>query len=189
MTRDLRYAVRSLRKSPGFSLVVILTLAIALGATLTMLSLIDAVLLRPLPFSDPDRLVALWDANPKEGKEKIGVTGFNFLQWQSRADVFEAMALYDSATFTVTGAGEPVQLAGSAVTADFFPLLGVAPALGRTFQRQDFEPSAPPTVVLSHAMWSGPLAADSSVVGRTLRLNGNPFLVIGVLPRQILPQR
>ncbi|HKH46948.1 MAG TPA: ABC transporter permease [Thermoanaerobaculia bacterium] len=187
--QDLRYAVRSLRKNPGFSLVVILTLAIALGTTLTMLSLVDTVLLRPLPFSEPDRLVALWDSNPQEGIEKLRVTGGNFLQWQARAKSFDRMALFRFVTFTLTGAGEPVQLVGSSVTADFFPLLGVEPILGRAFQQEDFQPGAPPVVLLSHALWSGHLGSDPAILGRTLRFNGKPFTVTGVLPRQILPQR
>lgn len=185
--QDFRYAVRSLRKSPGFSLVVILTLAVALGTTLTMLSLVDAVLLRPLPFSEPDRLVALWDT--QDGVRKQRVTGFNFLQWQDRAKSFEKMALFRFVTFTLTGAGEPVQLTGSSVTADFLPLLGIEPILGRAFQRQDFQPGETPVVLLSHALWSGHLGSDPAILGRTLSFDGQPFTVVGVLPRQILPQR
>jgi predicted permease len=186
---DLLYAVRSLRKNPGFSLVVVFTLAVAFGATLTMLSLVDAVLLRPLPFAEPARLVALWESKPKEGTERFRVSGFNFLQWRAGAKSFDKMALYRYLTFTLTGAGDPVQLTGSSVTEDFFPLLGIEPALGRAFQPRDFQPGAPPTVVLSHALWSGHLGADPAVLGHTLTLDGNPFTVIGVLPRQILPQR
>ncbi|HVT15729.1 MAG TPA: ABC transporter permease [Thermoanaerobaculia bacterium] len=187
--QDLRYAGRSLRKNPGFSMVVIFTLAAALGATLIMLGLVDAVLLRPLPFSRPERLVALWDSCPQDGLDRLRVSGSNFLHWQDRARSFEKLALYRSATFTLTGAGDPAQLVGSSVTADFFPLLGVEPVLGRAFQPQDFRSGASPTVILSHALWSRLLGADPANLGRTLIFDGKPFTVIGVLPRQILPQR
>jgi len=186
---DLRYALRCLSSRPGFFLTVVLTLAIAMGAVTTMFSFVDAVLLKPLPFRQPDRLFAVWDSNPAGGRVKSRVSAFNYRQWKERSDVFEGLALYTTTTLTLRGSGAPIRVEASLVTADFFSLLGVEPVLGRPFQPADFEPSAPPVLLLSHRLWSGQFGADPALVGSTVALSQEPATVIGVLPRQVLPQR
>jgi putative ABC transport system permease protein len=185
--QDLRYAIRGLRRHPGFTAAVILTLALALGANTAVFSLVDAVLLRPLPFAHPQRLVALWDSNPANGIDKGRVSAHNFRHWQAGSTAFRRMALFGESTCTLIAGGLPRQLHGSRVSEDFFPLLGVRPWLGRVFQAEDYRPAAPPAVVLSHALFVGLFGGDRGAVGRSVLLDGHPYTVVGVLPQQILP--
>ncbi len=187
LRQDLRHALRSLGKSRGFAAVAILTLAITLGANATIFALLDAVLLEPLPFAEPDRLVALWNAAPEDNEFKKRVRALDYLHWRERSDAFDRLALFSYDSQTLTGAGDPLQVFGSRVTEDFFPLLGVTALHGRVFEPEDYAPDAPPTVVLSHALWARQLGADPGAVGSTLTLGGEGFTVIGVLPRQIMP--
>ncbi len=188
LCQELHYALRSLRKSPGFALVVILTLAITLGANTTIFALLDAVLLEPLPFAEPDRLLALWSANLEEDKPKMRVRALDYLLWREQGDAFDALALFSYDSRTLTGAGDhPAQVFGSRVTEDFFPLLGVAALHGRTFAPADYAADAAATVVLSHALWSRRFGGDPEVIGRSITLDGESFTVIGVLGRQIMP--
>ena len=186
MKKDLRYALRSLAKSRGFATVTVLTLALTLGANATIFALIDAVLLEPLPFAEPDRLVALWNARPEDGEFKKRVRAMDFLHWRERSEALDRLALFSYDSKTLTGAGDPTQVFGSRVTEDFFPLLGTIALKGRVFDVQDYAPDAPPAVVVSHALWSQ-IGADPGIVGSTLTLDGEAFTVIGVLRRQIMP--
>lgn len=192
LIQDLRHALRSLRRSPGFTAVVVFTLALTLGATTITFALLDAVVFEPLPFAEPGRLVALWNARPERDVVKDRVRALDFLAWREQSDAFDRLALYSFDTKTLTGDGDPVgrdpvQLFGSRVTEDFFPLLGVRALYGRTLTAEDYAPGAAPAVVLSHALWSRHLGADPGVVGRTLSLDGDSYTVVGVLPRQIMP--
>ncbi len=187
LRQDLRYALRSLAKSRGFTAVAVLTLALTLGANATIFAVIDAVLLAPLPFAQPERLVALWSAQPEEGDFKNRVRAMDFLLWRERADAFDRLALFSYDSRTLTGAGDPAQVFGSRVTQDFFPMLGVTPLVGRVFAPEDYAPGAPRAVVLSHAFWSRHLGADPGVVGSTVTLDGEAVTVAGVLPRQVMP--
>ncbi len=187
LRRDLRYALRSLAKSRGFTVVAVLTLAITLGANATIFALIDAVLLEPLPFAEPDRLVALWNASPEDGEFKKRVRAMDYLHWRERSDAFDRLALFSYDSKTLTGAGDPSQVFGSRVTEDFFPLLGTAALYGRVFGPEDYAPDATPAVVISHALWASRLGADRQVVGRAIILDGEAVTVIGVLRRQIMP--
>ncbi len=186
LPQDLRYALRSLGKSRGFAAVTVLTLAITLGANATIFALIDAVLLKPLPFAQPDRLVALWNASPEDGEFKKRVRAMDFLHWRERSEAFDRLALFSYDSKTLTGAGDPTQVFGSRVTEDFFPLLGVTAFQGRVFDAQDYAPDAPDTVVISHALWRQ-LGAASGIVGSTITLDEQAVTVIGVLRRQIMP--
>ena len=187
LRQDLRYALRSLGKTRGFTAVVVLTLALTLGANATIFALIDAVLLRPLPFAQPDRLVALWTATPEDGAFKNRVRAMDYLHWRERSDDFDRLALFSHDSKTLTGAGDPAQVFGSRVTGDFFPMLGVKPLYGRVFEPEDYAPGAPPAVVLSHALWSRQLGANPEAVGSTIILDGQSYTVIGVLRRQLMP--
>ncbi len=185
--QDLRYALRSLGKSRGFTAVVVLTLAITLGANATIFALIDAVLLAPLPFAEPERLVALWNAQPEDGELKQRVRAMDYLHWRERSGAFDRLALFSYDSRALTGAGDPTQVFGSRVTEDFFPLLGVKALYGRVFAPADYAPDAPPAVVLSHALWSSQFGGDPGFVGSTITLDGEAVTVIGVLRRQVMP--
>ena len=176
--QDLRHAVRVLRKTPAFTLVVIFTLAIGIGANTAMFSVVNAVLLQDLPFRDAARVV---DINEYVGEQPTAIAPANFLDWRQQARSFEAMALYRPRVFNVaTGNGEPERVSGVQASSTFFDVLGTSPILGRQFTRDDAEPGRA-TVVLSYGLWQRRFGGGD-VVGRTMRLNGEPFTIAGVMP-------
>jgi putative ABC transport system permease protein len=178
---DMRYAVRSLAAAPWFALTAIAVIALGIGATTGAFSVTDFVLIRPLPFTDPDRLVKLWESTP--GYRMMELSGPNYRDWKASARSFESMAAYHFDEITLLAAGEPKRLNGTAVTADLFPTLGVKPLLGRTFTPKDDEPGAPGTIVLSYRLWQTEFGGDPGVVGRALVLDTEASTVIGVMPR------
>jgi putative ABC transport system permease protein len=181
--QDLRYAARALRKNPGFTAIAALTLALGVGATTAIFSVVNAVMLRPLPFTDPDRLVRIWESNPERGWPTFAVSNLNFLDWRSQAAAFESLAATTNAGFTWTSNGEAELVPGMAVTATFLPTLKISPALGRNFLDSEDRPGGNRRVVLlGHGFWQRAFGGDSSVVGRTITLNSRPFTIIGVLP-------
>ncbi len=186
MIADLDRAARALRRSPGFFLVVVSTLGLGIGAATGMFSLVDAVLLRPLPFEEPDRLFAVWTSVPRDGLDRFRMSSFDFVQMREEGGVFARLALTGAGTATLTGRGEAAQIGGTRVTEDFFPLLGVRPRLGRLFAEDDFRPSAPPVVVLNEALWVGRFGADPAIVGQAAVFDDEPRIVVGVLPRQLV---
>jgi putative ABC transport system permease protein len=178
LAQDVRYAIRSLRKNPAFATVAILTLALGIGANTTIFSVVNGVLLKPLPYPDPARLVTLWESHPTWGPF-LGVAPANFYDWRAQNSSFDKMAALDPyPDFILTGAGEPRRLAGIAVTADFFPLFGVRMALGRGFQATEDH-----AVVLSYATWEKYFGARPGIVGSQVRMNDDGYTVVGVLPR------
>jgi putative ABC transport system permease protein len=187
MLLDLRLAWRSLRRSPAFATTAILTLAIGIGGSTAVFSIVNTVLLRPLPFRDPGRLVRVWESNPAEGKEHFEVSAANFNDWRQRSSVFDDLALFGvSSEPTVLGiADTSIQARQAAVTPNLFFLLGVRPAIGREFGtvRETRGPLDGSEVILSHALWQRAFGADPAVVGRTVRIEGIPgSVVIGVMP-------
>jgi len=180
--QDLRYAARTLRKQPGFTVVAVLVLALGMGATTAIFSVVDAVLLKPLPFKNPERLVMVWETSPRSGNRTNVVNSWNFLQWQERSRSFERIAAFMQVPANITSGGEPQQVTGVSVTADFFPILGVAPALGRTFLPEEDRPGGDMAVVLSYGLWQQ-MFGGSSVLGRTIRINEASCTIIGVMPR------
>ena len=179
LAQDLRYGLRGMRRSPGFALVVVLTLALGIGANTAIFSVVNAVLLRPLPYPAAERLVWLGESDPKV--EGISVTRVNFEHWHDENHSFEDMAGYHTAHLTLTGRGEPLLTRAAVVSSGFFGLLGARPVFGRVFTAADDRPGAAPTVVLDYRFWAGRLAADPAIVGATLTLNGKPYEVIGVM--------
>jgi predicted permease len=180
--QDLRYGVRALRKQSGFTAVVVLTLAIGIGANSTIFSFANGVLLRPLPYAQPERLVLLDETAPKRGVQSLGVSFPNFLDWRAQNQVFEDIAAYSSGSYTLVDGGEPEQVRGARVSGGLFEILDVSPALGRTISREEDRPGSETVVILGHGLWQGRFGADAGIVGRTISLNNRPHTVVGVMP-------
>ncbi|MGH9792835.1 MAG: ABC transporter permease, partial [Candidatus Acidiferrales bacterium] len=183
-TADLLYALRLLRKSPGFTLAAVLTLALGIGANAAVFSIFNAVMLRPLPFPEPERLVRLWESNPQRGWPIFAVSQPNFLDWRDQNQSFERIAASIGRAFNLSGVDEPERFLGLAVSHGFFPLLRVQPALGRNFLPEEDAAGANTRVVLmSHGLWQRRFGADPAIVGKNIRLNELQYTVIGVLPQ------
>ena len=179
---EVRQAGRVLRKSPGLSALAVVTLALGIGATATMFSVVRGILLEPLPYHQPDRIVQLWQIG-NEGQQ-MSWSSPNLVDVREASRSFDAVAAYQAATFTVTGAGEAARVPGAAVTPGFFDVFAATPTLGRTLLPDDHETGASVAVV-SHAYWRGALGGTPDVVGRTLYLNGGAVTVVGVLPERL----
>jgi putative ABC transport system permease protein len=180
LVQDVRYAIRLFVKRPGFAAVAILTLALGIGATTAIFTVVNAVLLSPLPFRNPERLVEVRILS-KNG-EGFPLPDADFLAWRSQNQTCDAVAVYQGGVATLTGDGPPEQIGDAAVTDRFFDVLGAQPLLGRVFQDGDDKPGAPKTVVLSHAFWTRRFHADPAIVGRTVSLMGVSHAIIGVMP-------
>lgn len=180
--QDLRYGARVLAKSPGFMALAVLTLALGIGANTAIFSVIDAVLLNPLPYRKASRLVMIWEQNRERGWFHNIVSAANFLDWRKQNHVFARMAAIDEATYDVSGTGEPMEVQGEQVSADFFSVLGVHPTLGRTFTQDEDQPRSARVAVLSDELWKQRYGGNPGIVGDTIRLNGLPYTVVGVMP-------
>ena len=187
LLKDLRYGVRMLTKNPGVSLIAVLTLALGIGANTAIFSVVSAVLLNPLPYKDPDRLVTLWENVPTHGRWRAAPA--NFLDWKKQNTVFEDVVAFGGATATLTGDGDPVQLSGTAVTPGYFEVVGVQPALGRVFQPEEYELGKDRVVILGHALWQRRYGGDKNIINRTVTLDGNSWTVVGVMPAGLYPTR
>jgi predicted permease len=175
--QDLRYAGRILRKYPGFSLAIILTTALGIGANVTIFSVLNAVILEPLPFKDPDRLVRLTESNLGQNQVESPVSVPNFQDWQRQQSSFEEVSALELATFNLTGRGEPQRVAAARITTNLVPMLGVAPALGRAFVAEEDR-----VVLLSDALWQKQFGGDRSIIDQTIQLNSENYTVVGVMP-------
>ncbi len=180
--QDARYAVRSLRRSFGFTLLALAALALGIGATTAMFTVLYSVIIRPLPFPDPDRLVTLWEKPPRSARQNV-VSQVNFRAWKERAQSFESMAAYNEGPTNLLGGDEPIQTIGAIVTADFFRVLRVEPFLGRGFALGEEGPSAPRLVVLSHGLWRRRFGGQARVIGQRISIGGAHHEIIGVLPQ------
>lgn len=182
LIQDLRFGVRLLLKNPGFSAVAILALALGIGANTAIFSVVDAVLFRPLPFHQPERLVAVWEHDLKKGEDHDSVMAGNFLDWKSRSQVFEAMSAHAGGSINLTGLAEPERIRAARVSAGLFPLLGVQPEVGRVFSADEDQPGNQRVVVLSNSLWRSRFGGDTEVVGRSITLNNQDYEVVGVMP-------
>ncbi|MDD5544084.1 MAG: ABC transporter permease [Acidobacteriia bacterium] len=182
LLQDLRYGIRMLVKSPGFTAIAVLTLALGIGANSIIFSSVNAMLLRPFPFQDLDRTVAIWETAPKQDRFHVAVAPANFRDWREQSKTLELMSAGHgwSANLNRTGFTERVE--GYQVTSDFFQLLGITPQIGRTIGASDYAGDHSRVVVLSHGLWQRSTGGDAQVVGKTLLLNGESFTVIGVMP-------
>jgi putative ABC transport system permease protein len=179
--QDARYAVRSLRRSFAFTLLAVAALALGIGATTAVFAVLYSVIIRPLPFSEPDRLVTIWETLPRTGRQNV-VSLLNFKTWKERARMFESMAAYNQGPRNLLGGDEPVQITGATVTADFFRVLRVEPFLGRGLALGEEGPASHPVVVLSHGFWRRRFGGEASVIGRRVSIGGAHHEIIGVLP-------
>ena len=183
VVQDIRYTLRQLRKSPVFSITAVLTLTLGVGINTAVFSIVHAVLLRPLPFTDADQLAMVWEQNPHRGWYHNIVSAANFNDWRKANHVFSDMALIDPfQTFNLTGSGEPVEIQAERVTPNLFALLGVHPLLGRTFLPEEGRPGSAHVVVLGHALWRSRYGGDGSIVGKRISLNSESYTVVGVMP-------
>jgi len=178
--QDMRYAARMLRKNPGFAAVVIITLALGIGANTAIFSFVNGVILNPLPFPDSDRLVVISQTNP-EGNE-ISVSLLNFQDWQARSRSFDEFGGAQWTTFNLTGVDTPQHLSAQAVTLNYFSIVGVQPQLGRIFSPEEDKFGAARTALISDSLWRTAFGADPNIVGRSIKLDGDAFTVIGVMP-------
>jgi putative ABC transport system permease protein len=182
LLQDFRYALRQLRRNPGFTAVAVVTLALGLGANSAIFSVIDAVLLRPLPFHAPGRLVVVKPTEPGRSDD-IGVSYPTFLDWRAENHVFEDVSVFRQHDFTLTGRGEPAHLTGAVVSANLFSVLGVPPAIGRDFVSQEDQPIGTGLpIILSHSLWQNRFGSDPKILGQSLNLDGQTFSIVGVMP-------
>ncbi len=180
--RDVRYSLRTLRKAPGFSVVAVLVLALGIGANTAIFSVVNSVILRPLPFPGADRLALIWETDLKDGIKREGPSAPNFLDWKEQSQSFDEMTLLEVGTGTLTGDGEPEQVVGLRVTTNFLSMLGARTVLGRGFTAAEGEGKARyPVAVLTNGFWKRRFGADPNVVGKTFIMNSEPYTVIGVL--------
>jgi putative ABC transport system permease protein len=185
LPQDLRYAFRTLLRSRGASLATIVILALGIGANTAIFSVVNAVLLRPLPFPHSERLVRIWHVPPAQsfpGTKTFAVSPANFLDWQRQSQAFEKMAIYGYVSLALTGGKEPEALSGARVSGDFFSALGVAPAIGRSFAPEENQPGAGRAVILGHELWTTHFGGSRDIVGKDIRLNDQPYRVVGVMP-------
>jgi len=180
LAQDIRYALRQLHKSPGFATVTVVTLALGIGANTAIFSVVNAVLLNPLPFRDANRIVSMFEETQNFAKGSISYP--NFLDWQRDNHSFEAMAAYRGTDGSITGVGQPENVRAQRVSANFFPILGVNPILGRNFTSEEDRRGASPTALISEGLWKRKFASDRNVIGQRLIVAGQPRTIIGVIP-------
>ena len=184
LQQDLRYGLRTLIKNPAFTIVAVIALALGIGANSAIFSVVNTVLVRPLPYKDPDRLVMVWEDASKQGFPHNTPAPANFIDWRNQNQVFEGMAALHRQSYNLTGSDEPERIDGRRVSANLFELLGVQPLKGRWFLQEEDQPGANRVVILSHRLWQRRFASDENIVGKTLTLNGQNFTAVGVMPRQ-----
>jgi predicted permease len=178
--QDLRYGARTLRKNPGFTAIAVLTLALGIGANTSLFSVVNGVLLNPLPYPNPEQLVTLHESKPNFKTGSISYP--NFRDWQKDNHTFSAMAITRTYTFSLTGRGEAEQLRARFISSDFFSVLGVNPVIGRTFAQGEDEIGAPPQVIISAGLWKRKFGASPDVLGKPLTLDGKDYTIVGVTP-------
>ena len=181
LRQDMKYALRRLIKSPGFAIVAVLTLALGIGANTAIFSVVYGVLLKPLPFADPDRLMAVYHLS--EG-HRSSMSGPNFVDVRRLSHTLADAAAITRARVILTGQGEPVRLDGASVSTSFFNVLGVAPILGRTFYAEEGQTGRTKVAVLAYGLWQQRFGGSPKVIGQTITLDGVPTEVIGVMPRE-----
>lgn len=182
--QDISYGIRSLIKTPSFTAIAVIVLALGIGANTSIFTIVNAVLLRPLPYPGSDQLVMLWETNPRFqiGIDTLPVTHGNFMDWREQNSVFEYFTALGVGSWGLTGAGEPERISGASVSPNFFRLMGTEPKLGRAFRDDEDKPDAGKVVVISHSLWQRRFASEPGVLGKTMTLDGETYTVIGITP-------
>src|SRR5215469_12278770 len=180
LLQDLRYGARTLRKSPGFTLIAVIALALGIGANTAMFSVVNSVLLQPLPYAQPERLLKLYTSMPQFRDASISYP--NFLDWQQRSRSFEGMAAYRNTTFNLTGSANPERVRGEMMSSTMFPVLGIKPVVGRTFSVDEDRRGAAQVAVLTSSFWKTRFGSDPNIVGRTLTMDEKLYTIVGVVP-------
>jgi len=180
--QDLRFVLRTLRGSPGFTLVVMATLGLGIGINTAIFSLVNGVLLRPLPYTNPEGVMTVWEANPQLDIPQDRVAAGTYRDWTERSESFAALGAYSFLTFILGGSAEPEQISGAAISPSVFDVVGVQPVLGRSFREEEATPGNDFVVILSHGLWTQRFGADPEVLGRAIVLDDQPFTVVGVMP-------
>ncbi len=183
LRQDIQFALRVLRKSPGFTAIAILTLVLGIGANTALFSVVNGVLLNPLPFQNPDQLVAVYSKTPTFDQSSI--TYPNFLDWQKNNRSFSMLSAFRSDNFNLTGSSEPERLHGHMISAEFFSTLGIQPVLGRAFRNEEDQPGAAPVAILGDVLWKRRFGASPDIIGKSVTLNGKSYAVVGVAQRII----
>src|SRR5438046_3611486 len=178
--QDLKYGLRMLRKSPGFTLIALLTLAVGIGANTAIFSVVNTVLLRPLPYKDPERLVMLWQISSIFGRG--GASAPEYLDYRERDRVFRNIGAYDSLSFNLTGSREPLRVKAARVSASLFDVLGVSPMFGRVISPREDVAGGPKVVVLGYSLWREQFGGNPNILGATVNLDAQLSTVIGVMP-------
>lgn len=181
LLQDLQYSARMLRKNIGITFAAVAVLALGIGASTAIFSVVDAVLLRPLPFKDAERITMVWESNPKT-QTGITVSPSNYLDWRNQARNFEQSAGWRFVYFNLTGKDQPERVQGLLVSAGFFQLLGINAAHGRTFAPEDDQPGQDKVVCMSYSLWQRRFGSDPGIIGQKITVEGEPFTVVGVLP-------
>jgi putative ABC transport system permease protein len=183
LMHDIRYSLRTLRKTPTFTVAALTTLALGIGATTAIYSLVHTVLLRPLPYLEPDRVVQIVETNKPLNIQQFSVSYLNFLSWQERSRTFDALVTFGGAAGTLTGGGEPQRVSGAAVSAAFFSMTGLKPVLGRTFLPEENLPGKNSVIMLGEGLWRTRYGGDPDIIGKTVLLDGTRRVVVGVVPQ------
>ena len=181
--QQLKQVLRRLRLSPLFTTITLITLAAGIGANTLVFSVVEGVLLKPLPYPDPSRLVGVWHTAPGIQIKDLNMAPSHYFIYREQGNSFQDVALYQGDSFSITGINEPEHVDGLDVTETLLPMLGVAPVAGRLFSAEDAQPSAPKTAMISYGYWMSKFGGDRSLVGRTILTDGDSRLVVGILPR------
>src|SRR5205085_10071207 len=188
LLQDLRYGARMLFRNPGFTFVAVLALTLGIGATTAIFSVVNSVLLKPLPYPESERLVYLWETSPQI--DEMSVAYPNYQDWRAQNEVFENIGVYRRQSYNLTGTGEPERLVGGMVSADLFAALRVNALRGRVFTNDEDQPGATPVAILSYGLWQRRFGGDPNVLDQQLTLNGHSFTVIGIMsPDFAFPSR
>jgi hypothetical protein len=183
LLQDLKYGLRMLRRNPGFTAVAIITLALGIGANTAIFSVVNAVLLRALPYKDADQLVMIWETEPSAPGQTFPDTGPDFKDWLGQNKVFQGMAAGTIDNATLTGAGEPLKISGAEVWPGIFKMLGVEPHRGRAFASDESHPGHNHVVILSYGLWQRAFGGEPGVVGRKITINSEAYDVVGIMPQ------
>src|SRR3954447_3351899 len=182
LLQDLRFSVRTLLKSPGFAAIAVLCVAIGIGANTSIFSVVNAILLRPFPYADPDRIVAVHEIQKKNDVDRAGLSNLDYRDLREQATSFSAITAYTQRSLTFSGEGDPERVEGASIAWNLFPFLGVKPAIGRAFHEDEDRVGAPGAVLLSHELWMRRFNGDPAVVGKTILVNAAAHTVVGVMP-------